>query len=72
MNNNALARDAVKQYHTGVDSVEDGTRESFLNEQDLKKYHEEFKKKALEYFGKHHMGDSASNSSIFDQLNKVL
>ena len=71
MNNNALARDAVKEYQTCVDSVEDGTRESFLNDQDLKKNHEEFKEKALEFFGKHQMGDSTSNSGILDQLNKV-
>ncbi len=71
MNNNALARDAVQEYKNYVDSVEDGTGESFLNDPDLKKYHEEFKKKALEYFEKHQMGDSASSLGIISQLNKV-
>ena len=71
-----MARDARKEYRTQVTSIE-GAADNFLSDEELDAYHEDLKKKALQYFDEHKMDDSESSISsadetLLDQLKKVF
>jgi len=70
IHNNAVARDATKEYKTYVTSVEEKL-ETFLTDVEILMKHSEAEKKALDYFVKQQMGDEDSNSSILNDLKKV-
>jgi len=70
IHNNAVARDAKKEYKTYVTSVEEQMT-IFLTDVEILMKHSEAEKKALDYFVKQQMGDDESNSSILNDLKKV-
>jgi len=70
IHNNDMARDSKKEYKNFVTKVEDET-ETFLTDVEIEAKHSEARKKALDHFEKHQIGDSISNSAIIDELEKV-
>jgi len=73
IHNNAVARDALKEYKAYVTADDDKEMQdmSFLSEATLLKMHIDIQKSALDYFGIHQMGDAESNAGILGQLTKV-
>lgn len=70
IHNNAVARDAKKEYKIFVTSVEE-KMETFLTDPEIQLKQIEAQKMALDYFSKNQMGDDESNSTIWNELNKV-
>jgi len=62
-----VARDAKKEYLVSVNSIEE-TIEIFFENDAMELLHDDFKRKALEFLGKHQMGDHHSNSELLNQL----
>ncbi len=73
IHNSTVARNAKKEYKTYVSAIEKELTDTFLTDADIEVKHSKAKKKALEYFGKHEMGDMESelNSEISEELIKV-
>ena len=71
IHNNTVARNAKKEYKTYVTAIEKEFIDTFLTDADIEVKHYKAKKKALDYFGKHKMGDMESNSEISEELIKV-
>ena len=71
IHNNTVARNAKKVYKAYVTAIEKESIDTFLTDADIEVKHSKAKKKALDYFGKHKMGDMEFNSEISEELIKV-
>ena len=70
-----MARDARYHYRTQATSIE-GATDIFLSDEEMNAYHDDFRKKAIQYFDEHKMDDvelsiSSADETLLDQLKKV-
>ncbi len=71
IHNNAVTKEAKKEYKVYVTSVEKLTIGIFLTDDEIKMKHSYAQKKAFDYLKKHLTGDEESNSDIFNELSNV-
>lgn len=70
--NNAVVKEAKNEYKKYVTCVEEGMKETFLTDVEIKMKHLDAQKKALDHFRQHQMGYEESNGGLLNDLNNVF
>lgn len=68
-----VARDALEVYRKNVIKIADSNPEILLllTDQDISMYHEDFKKKAFEYFEEHQMPNGSDFNSLMSEVRAL-
>ena len=71
VHNDAVIKNARKEYKTYVTFIEENNAEIFLTDGVMITKHFEAKTKAVDYFERHRMGDEKNNIEFLNELEKV-
>lgn len=68
-----VARDALEVYKENFIKIADSNKEILLllSDQEIKMYHEDFKKKAFEYFEEHQMPNGSDFNSLMSEVRAL-
>lgn len=71
VHNDAVVKNARKEYKTCAFFIEENNPEIFLTDADIITKHSESEKNALDYLKRNQMGDEKNNTAFMIELGKV-